>query len=95
MSAQALLNICESKEQRAKLLELVEKRLEIAQSIESYKDDIESYKDDLTDIDTNALSLGLKKTEFNTIFRWFRQDEELIFNELTFLQAIAQLKESN
>ena len=88
MSAQALLNICESKEQRAKLLELVEKRLEIAQSIESYKDD-------LTDIDTNALSLGLKKTEFNTIFRWFRQDEELIFNELTFLQAIAQLKESN
>lgn len=80
MNLTQLTNILSDKEQKQSLLELIKRKIEIQQSIDSYADDLD-------DIKKNAESMGLKTTEFNRIVKDFI-NQEATLNHMAYLEML-------
>lgn len=72
--------ILADQQQKQSLVELVNRKIEIDQSIASYSDDLD-------DIKKNAEKLGLKVTEFNKIVKCMLNSEATL-NEMAALELI-------
>jgi len=80
MNLSQLTNILSDKKMKDDLLNLIKRKIEIDQHIESYGDD-------LADIKKNAEQLGLKATEFNRIVKDFI-NQEAALNQMAYLEML-------
>lgn len=80
MNLSQLTNILSDKKMKDDLLNLIKRKIEIDQHIESYSDD-------LADIKKNAEQLGLKSAEFNRIVKDFI-NQEAALNQMAYLEML-------
>ena len=80
MNLSQLTNILSDKKMKDDLLNLIKRKIEIDQHIESYSDD-------LADIKKNAEQLGLKQAEFNRIVKDFI-NQEAALNHMAYLEML-------